>query len=76
MSGRPRAIIVSRQRLIGATNGSSAYLIDLARSIRTAGLEPVRTRATWAPDAAPPGPGATYAVLVHRRPGPGPTSRP
>lgn len=41
MSARPRAIIVSRQRLIGATNGSSAYLIDLARSIRTAGLEPV-----------------------------------
>ena len=37
----PRAIIVSRQRLIGATNGSSAYLIDLANSVRAAGLEPV-----------------------------------
>ncbi len=37
----PRVIIVSRQRLIGATNGSSAYLIDLANSVRAAGLEPV-----------------------------------
>lgn len=36
-----RAIIVSRQRLIGATNGSSSYLLDLARSVRAAGLEPV-----------------------------------
>lgn len=38
---RPRAIIVSRQRMIGATNGSSSYLIDLARSLGAAGLEPV-----------------------------------
>lgn len=36
-----RAIIVSRQRLVGATNGSSSYVIDLARSARAAGLEPV-----------------------------------
>jgi len=36
-----RAIIVSRQRLIGATNGSSSYLIDLARSLAAAGLTPV-----------------------------------
>lgn len=35
-----RVAIVSRQRLIGATNGSSAYLIDLARTIREAGFEP------------------------------------
>lgn len=41
MSARPRAIIVSRQRLIGATNGSSAYLLDLAQSIRDAGFDPV-----------------------------------
>lgn len=41
MSDRPRAIIVSRQRLIGATNGSSAYLLDLVASLRAAGLEPV-----------------------------------
>lgn len=34
-----RVLIVSRQRLIGATNGSSAYLIGLARSIREAGME-------------------------------------
>jgi succinoglycan biosynthesis protein ExoO len=38
---RPRAIIVSRQRLIGATNGSSSYLIDLSRSLAAAGLVPV-----------------------------------
>lgn len=35
-----RVLIVSRQRLIGATNGSSAYLIGLARSVREAGMEP------------------------------------
>ncbi|WCT71897.1 glycosyltransferase [Sphingomonas naphthae] len=31
---------ISRQRLTGATNGSSAYLLDLARSVRAAGLVP------------------------------------
>jgi succinoglycan biosynthesis protein ExoO len=36
-----RAIFVSRQRLIGATNGSSSYLLDIARSLQAAGLEPV-----------------------------------
>jgi hypothetical protein len=35
-----RVLIVSRQRLIGATNGSSAYLIGLAHSIRDAGMDP------------------------------------
>jgi hypothetical protein len=35
-----RVLIVSRQRLIGATNGSSAYLIGLACSMRDAGMEP------------------------------------
>ena len=35
-----RVLIVSRQRLIGATNGSSAYLIGLATSVREAGMEP------------------------------------
>lgn len=35
-----RVLVVSRQRLIGATNGSSAYLIGLARAIRDAGMEP------------------------------------
>lgn len=35
-----RVVIVSRQRLIGATNGSSAYLLDLARTIRAAGFVP------------------------------------
>lgn len=35
-----RVLIVSRQRLIGQTNGSSAYLIGLARSICEAGMEP------------------------------------
>lgn len=38
---KARAIFVSRQRLIGATNGSSSYLIDLARSIAVAGVVPV-----------------------------------
>lgn len=41
MNAGPRALIVSRQRVIGATNGSSAYLIDLARSVRAAGFEPI-----------------------------------
>ncbi len=41
MSAATQAIFVSRQRLIGATNGSSSYLLDLARSMRAAGLEPV-----------------------------------
>ena len=35
-----KACVISRQRLIGRTNGSSAYLLDLAQSIRRAGLEP------------------------------------
>lgn len=33
-------IFISRQRLAGGTSGSSAYLIDLARTVREAGLEP------------------------------------
>lgn len=33
-------IFISRQRLVGAINGSSAYLIDLARAVRGAGLIP------------------------------------
>ncbi len=37
----PRAFIVSRQRLIGATNGSSSYLLDIARSVADAGFAPV-----------------------------------
>lgn len=36
-----RAIIVSRQRLIGATNGSSSYLLDIVRSLAEAGLTPM-----------------------------------
>lgn len=35
-----RVLFVSRQRLIGATNGSSAYLLDLAAAVRSAGFEP------------------------------------
>ena len=38
--GTPQACIISRQRLIGATNGSSSYLIDLARTMRAANVEP------------------------------------
>jgi glycosyltransferase involved in cell wall biosynthesis len=33
-------VVVSRQRLIGATNGSSAYLIGIARAARAAGRVP------------------------------------
>lgn len=37
---RRHVLFVSRQRLAGATNGSSAYLIDLARAVRAAGMVP------------------------------------
>jgi glycosyltransferase involved in cell wall biosynthesis len=40
MTPRPRILFVSRQRLVGPVNGSSAYLIDLARAARNAGFEP------------------------------------
>jgi len=33
-------LFISRQRIVGATNGSSAYLLDLARAARGAGLVP------------------------------------
>lgn len=33
-------VIISRQRVIGRTNGSSAYLLSLAQAVRDAGLEP------------------------------------
>lgn len=37
----PKAVLfISRQRLMGATNGSSAYLLGLARAAREAGLVP------------------------------------
>ena len=39
-SASPRACFISNQRLIGATNGSSAYLIDLARATEAAGHTP------------------------------------
>lgn len=39
-TARPKACFISNQRLIGATNGSSAYLVDLARATREAGFEP------------------------------------
>lgn len=35
-----RVLFISRQRLIGATNGSSTYLIALAEATRAAGYEP------------------------------------
>lgn len=43
MNGKPqprRVLFVSRQRLIGATNGSSTYLLELAGALRAAGLSP------------------------------------
>lgn len=37
----PRAVLfISRQRLVGSTNGSSAYLIALANAVRDAGMVP------------------------------------
>lgn len=37
---RPSPVtLVSRQRLVGRTNGSSAYLLDLAAAVRQAGLD-------------------------------------
>lgn len=33
-------LFISRQRLVGRTNGSSAYLLDLAQSVREAGFVP------------------------------------
>lgn len=38
--GATKVCFISNQRLVGATNGSSAYLIDLARAARAAGREP------------------------------------
>jgi len=40
---------------------------DHDRWCRAAGLQPVRARTGWEPDAPPPGPGAPYVVAVHRR---------
>ncbi|UYY57047.1 glycosyltransferase [Sphingomonas sp. S2-65] len=39
-TGPDAVLFVSRQRLIGATNGSSAYLLGLAGAVRAAGLVP------------------------------------
>lgn len=33
-------LFVSRQRMVGGINGSSAYLLDLARAVRSAGMTP------------------------------------
>jgi glycosyltransferase involved in cell wall biosynthesis len=38
--GGTKICFISRQRLVGATNGSSAYLLDLARTVRAIGMEP------------------------------------
>jgi glycosyltransferase involved in cell wall biosynthesis len=37
-AGTPRVTLISRQRIIGATNGSSAYLLMLANALRKAGF--------------------------------------
>lgn len=39
-TGAKRVLFVSRQRLVGRTNGSSAYLLDLAETVRANGFEP------------------------------------
>jgi glycosyltransferase involved in cell wall biosynthesis len=38
--GNEDVVFISRQRLVGATNGSSAYLLALAKAVRDAGLTP------------------------------------
>lgn len=38
--GTRNVCFISRQRLLGRTNGSSAYLLDLAQAVRRAGMEP------------------------------------
>lgn len=35
----PRVVLISRQRLVGATNGSSAYVLAIAGALREAGLD-------------------------------------
>ncbi|MEJ2459126.1 MAG: hypothetical protein P8Y58_13700, partial [Novosphingobium sp.] len=35
-----KVLFISRQRVVGKTNGSSTYLLDLAATVRRAGLEP------------------------------------
>ncbi|MEH3101410.1 glycosyltransferase [Sphingomonas adhaesiva] len=41
MTARGKHVLfISRQRLVGTTNGSSTYLIDLARAVRAAGMVP------------------------------------
>lgn len=40
MKRRINVLFVSRQRIVGATNGSSAYLLDLAQAARAAGMVP------------------------------------
>jgi succinoglycan biosynthesis protein ExoO len=37
---RRNVLFISRQRIVGATNGSSTYLLDLAQAARAAGLVP------------------------------------
>ncbi len=39
-TAEPTAWFISRQRLVGRTNGSSTYLLDLAQACRRAGLTP------------------------------------
>jgi len=40
MTQKSNVVFISRQRVVGATNGSSAYLLDLAQAVRDAGLVP------------------------------------
>jgi len=36
--GKPRVVLLSRQRIIGATNGSSSYVLALAGALKNAGF--------------------------------------
>lgn len=41
MYSKSHVVFISRQRLIGKTNGSSAYLLDLAAAVKRAGMIPI-----------------------------------
>jgi hypothetical protein len=40
LASKGQVLFVSRQRIVGRTNGSSAYLLDLASAVRRAGFTP------------------------------------
>jgi len=71
ISDAPRVTLVSRQRIVGATNGSSAYLLGLAAALKAAGyavdyigVSP-RIFGSWAVLRLKPETGAFDRYVVH-----------